>query len=103
MAAALNILLSLSLALVVTILIVLILMRQPGMRQGITFYSPVMFLLVATVGLWSQASGMTQGAGRWIAAAVAGLIVLLTALAVRPRQPRLRLLTSGSDSEPRRL
>lgn len=94
MMVALNILLSLSLALVVTILVVLILVRQPRMRRGVAFYSPVVFLLVATVGLWSQESEMTQGAGHWVATVVAGLIVLLTALAVRPRQPRLRLLTS---------
>lgn len=100
---ALNILLSLSLALVVTILVVLILVRQPGMRQGIAFYSPVIFLLIATVGLWSQSSEMTRGTGRWIATAVAGIVVLLTALAVRPRPPRLRLLTSNGGSEPARL
>ncbi|MHB8996797.1 MAG: hypothetical protein ACYC63_16230 [Armatimonadota bacterium] len=94
----LNILLSLLLAIVVTLLVVLILTRQPAMRQGIAFYSPVIFILIAAVGLWSQG----RGALGWLGAVVTGLIVLLTALAMRPRGPSLRLLTSENDSEPGR-
>jgi hypothetical protein len=99
MSIALNILLTLVLALVVTLLVVLILARQPSLRQGLGFYSPMIFLLIAAVGLWSQSTGMASGPGGWIGAVVTGLIVLLTALALRPRPPSLRLLTSRGDAE----
>ena len=99
MIVALNILLSLLLAIVVTLLVVLVLARQPGLRRGVAFYSPVIFILVAAVGLWSQG----RGAVGWMGAVVTGLIVLLTALAMRPRGPSLRLLTDDDDSATRRL
>lgn len=95
----LNILLSLLLAVVVTLLVVLILTRQPGMRQGIAFYSPVIFILIAAVGLCSQG----RGALGWLGVVVTGVIVLLTALAMRPRLAGMRLLTDDDDSAPRRL